>query len=101
MVASGMSRAPGKRPDTPPSSPACLAHEFGAGGADDTYMGFATAEEISAFRKALADAEQQDGAPESVIASLKKMMPRVRDDAIFAELKIVLDRQEARQLIEK
>jgi len=92
MVASGMSRAP----DNPPNSPACLAHK-----ADDSYMGFATAEEISAFRQVLADAERQDAAPESIIASLEKMMRRVRDDAIFAELKIVLDRQEARQLIDK
>lgn len=64
-------------------------------------MGFATAEEIAAFRRALAEAERQGGAPEPIIASLRKMMPRVRDDAIFAELKIVLDHQEIRQQIEK
>ena len=84
------------KPENPPSSPACLAHEV-----PDSYMGFATAEEISAFRKALADAERQGAAPQSIIVSLRKMMPRVRDDAIFADLRIVLNRQEARQLIEK
>ncbi len=94
MVASGVSPTADEPPNGPPSSPACLAHE-----ADDSYMGFATAEEIAAFRQALA--ERQGAAPRSMIASLKKIMPRVRDDAIFAELKIVLDRQESRQRVEK
>ncbi len=36
-----------------PSSPACVAHE-----ADDTYMGFATREELAAFLNELLEAER-------------------------------------------
>jgi hypothetical protein len=61
-------------PDEPEetSSPACLAHE-----ADDSYMGFATRAEIAAFLK---DIDRKDA------ESIRKMLPRIRDDAIHREL---------------
>ena len=40
-------------PKNPPSSPACLAHE-----AEDTYMGFASRDEIAAFLNELLEAER-------------------------------------------
>lgn len=55
-----------------PSSPACLAHE-----ADDAYMGFATKAEIAAFLK---DLEAVDA------DSIRKMLPRIRDDVLHKEL---------------
>jgi hypothetical protein len=55
-----------------PSSPACLAHE-----ADDAYMGFACRAEIAAF---LAGLETADA------ASIRKMLPRIRDDVLYKEL---------------
>ena len=61
-----------------PSSPACLAHE-----ADDAYMGFATETEIAAFLKELADAEGA-GQPQGDL--LRRMLPRVRDDALHRRL---------------
>ncbi len=42
-----------KAPKNEPSSPACLAHE-----ADDTYMGFASRDEIAAFLNELLEAER-------------------------------------------
>lgn len=54
------------------SSPACLAHE-----ADDAYMGFATRAEIAAFLAVLETADAD---------SVRKMMPRIRDDLLHAEL---------------
>jgi hypothetical protein len=66
-----------------PASPACLAHE-----ADDAYMGFASKAEITAFLKALAEAERT-GAPRA--AMLRTMLPKVRDDALYRELKTKLD----------
>ncbi len=65
-----MSRPP--PPENRPSSPACLAHE-----GDDTYMGYASAEEITRFRQELAE-------------KLQTMLPRVRDDALFARLQEAL-----------
>jgi hypothetical protein len=41
------------KPQNPPSSPACLAHE-----ADDSYMGFASRSEIAAFLNELLEAER-------------------------------------------
>ncbi len=41
------------KPDNPPSSLACLAHE-----ADDSYMGFASRSEIAAFLNELLEAER-------------------------------------------
>ena len=70
-----------------PSSPACLAHE-----ADDAYMGFATKGEIAAFLKALAEAENA-GRPHADL--LRKMLPKVRDDALHRQLSIKLATQES------
>ena len=55
-----------------PSSPACLAHE-----ADDAYMGFATREEVAAFLAGLDKADAE---------SIRKMLPRIRDDVLHKEL---------------
>jgi hypothetical protein len=66
-----------------PASPACLAHE-----ADDAYMGFASRAEIAAFLKVLTEAERT-GAPRAEM--LRNMLPRVRDDALYRELKAKLD----------
>lgn len=55
-----------------PSSPACLAHE-----ADDAYMGFATKAEIAAFLAGLDTADAE---------SIRKMLPRIRDDVLHKEL---------------
>ena len=70
-----------------PSSPACLAHEV-----DDAYMGFATKAEIAAFLKALAEAEQADR-PHAEL--LRKILSRVRDDALYRELSAKLKAQES------
>ena len=64
-------------PDDAPASPACLAHE-----ADDGYMGFATREEIVQLLTALETA-----APGARADMLRKMLPRIRDDVLHAELK--------------
>jgi hypothetical protein len=66
-----------------PASPACLAHE-----ADDTYMGFAGREEIAAFLARLPTAEADD---------IRKMLPRIRDDALHHRLKERLASIEARE----
>jgi hypothetical protein len=58
------------------SSPACLAHE-----ADDAYMGFATKAEIAAFLK---DIDRMDA------DSIRKMLPRIRDDVLHSELSLRL-----------
>ncbi|MSP74821.1 MAG: hypothetical protein EXR12_01660 [Rhodospirillaceae bacterium] len=55
-----------------PSSPACLAHE-----ADDSYMGFATRAEIASFLAGLDTADAE---------SIRKMLPRIRDDGLHKEL---------------
>ncbi|MBI3199040.1 MAG: hypothetical protein HYZ40_16340 [Rhodospirillales bacterium] len=55
-----------------PSSPACLAHE-----ADDAYMGFATRAEIAAF---LTELDRLD------TEAIRKMLPRIRDDALHREI---------------
>lgn len=55
-----------------PSSPACLAHE-----ADNAYMGFATREEIAVFLAGLETADAE---------SIRKMLPRIRDDVLHKEL---------------
>jgi hypothetical protein len=85
-VASGVIDEPQDQPKEP-SSPACLAHK-----ADDAYMGFATKVEIAAFLKALAEAEQA-GRPHAEL--LRKMLPRVRDDALHRELSSKLKAQES------
>ena len=68
------------------ASPACSAHE-----ADDAYMGFASRAEIAAFLNELAAAEQA-GRPQAEM--LRKMLPRVRDDVLYRELKAKLQAQE-------
>ena len=70
-----------------PASPACGAHE-----ADDAYMGFAGREEIVAFLKELAAAEQA-GRPHAEM--LRQMLPRIRDDVLYRELKAKLKVQES------
>ena len=54
------------------SSPACLAHE-----ADEAYMGFATRAEIASFLAGLDTADAE---------SIRKMLPRIRDDVLHKEL---------------
>ena len=68
------------------ASPACSAHE-----ADDAYMGFASRAEIATFLKELAAAEEA-GEPHAEM--VRKMLPRVRDDALHRELKAKLEAQE-------
>ncbi|MDP1964115.1 MAG: hypothetical protein Q8K93_18180 [Reyranella sp.] len=63
------------------SSPACLAHE-----ADDAYMGFATKAEIASFLK---DIDRMDA------DSIRKMLPRIRDDVLHKELSLRLRAIEA------
>ena len=60
-----------------PASPACSAHE-----ADDAYMGFASKAEIAAFLARL-DLKKLDRAD---AAAIRKMLPRIRDDALHREL---------------
>ncbi|MFN4016508.1 MAG: hypothetical protein ACK4JB_14300 [Reyranella sp.] len=63
-------------PTDDPASPACLAHE-----ANDAYMGFATREEIVKFLAEL------DAAPAARRGDmLYRMLPRIRDDVLHAEL---------------
>jgi hypothetical protein len=69
------------------ASPACSANE-----ADDAYMGFASRAEIAAFLKELADAEDA-GRPQTEM--LRRMLPRVRDDALHRELTAKLSTQES------
>lgn len=71
----------------PLASPACSAHE-----ADDSYMGFASRAEISAFLKELEAAEH---ARQPTADMLRRMLPRVRDDALHQELSAKLRAQEA------
>ena len=85
-MASGVIDEPQDLPKEP-SSPACLAHE-----ADDAYMGFATKAEIAAFLKALAEAEHADR-PHAEL--LRKILSRVRDDALYRELSAKLKAQES------
>ena len=64
-----------------PSSPACLAHE-----ADDAYMGFATKAEIASFLAGLDTADAE---------SIRKMLPRIRDDVLYKELSLKLAKIES------
>lgn len=68
----------------PPSSPACLAHE-----ADDAYMSFATREEIVRF---LTDLDSAPAVGRGDL--LRQMLPRIRDDAVHAELRARLEKIE-------
>jgi hypothetical protein len=69
------------------ASPACSANE-----ADDAYMGFASPSEIIAFLKALGEAELA-GRPHAEM--LRRMLPKVRDDALHRELLTKLRVQES------
>jgi hypothetical protein len=66
-----------------PSSPACLAHE-----ADDAYMGFASAAEIAVFLDELGKADL--GRDAAMADRLRKMLPRIRDDALHRRLSALL-----------
>ena len=72
-----------------PASPACLAHE-----ADETYMGFASKAEIAAFLKALAEAEKAGRPPAEM---LRRMLPKIRDDALHREIAAKLEKEESRK----
>jgi hypothetical protein len=69
------------------ASPACTASE-----ADDAYMGFASRAEIAAFLKELVAAEDA-GRPHAEM--LRRMLPKVRDDALHRELKAKLRIQQS------
>ena len=69
------------------ASPACSAQE-----ADDAYMGFASRAEIAAFLKEVGAAEKA-GRPHAEL--LRRMLPRIRDDALHAELSAKLRLQES------
>jgi hypothetical protein len=69
------------------ASPACSASE-----ADDAYMGFASRAEITAFLQELAAAERA-GRPHA--GMLRRMLPKVRDDALHRELAAKLSAQES------
>jgi len=59
-----------------PASPACLAHE-----AEDAYMGFATREEIMRFLS-----ELETATPAAAADRLREILPKIRDDTLYAEL---------------
>lgn len=61
------------------SSPVCLARE-----ADDSYMGFASKAEIAAFMAGLETAHPD---------AIRRMLPRIRDDALYKLLSEKLPRQ--------
>jgi hypothetical protein len=69
------------------ASSACSAHE-----ADDAYMGFASRAEIVAFLKELEAAEHA-GRPHAEM--LRRMLPKVRDNALHRELSTKLRVQES------
>ena len=69
------------------ASPTCSANE-----ADDVYMGFASREEIAAFLAELADAE---GAGRPHVEMLRRMLPKIRDDALHRALTAKLREQES------
>jgi hypothetical protein len=69
------------------ASPACSANE-----ADEAYMGFASRSEIVAFLNELAAAEDA-GRPHAEM--LRRMLPKVRDNALHRELQAKLRVQES------
>jgi hypothetical protein len=69
------------------ASSVCSANE-----ADDAYMGFASRAEIAAFLKELEAAER---AGRSHAEMLRRMLPKVRDDALHRELSAKLQAQES------
>ncbi len=69
------------------ASPACSANE-----ADDAYMGFASRAEITVFLEDLEAAERA-GRPQAEM--LRRMLPKVRDEALHRELVAKLRIQES------
>jgi len=69
------------------ASSACSAQE-----ADDVYMGFASRAEIAAFLKEL-EAAERGSRPHAEM--LRRMLPKVRDDALHRELSAKLQIQES------
>jgi hypothetical protein len=69
------------------ASPACSVNE-----ADDAYMGFASRAEITTFLKELEAAERV-GLPHAEM--LRRMLPKVRDDALHREFSAKLRAQES------
>jgi hypothetical protein len=69
------------------ASPACSANET-----DEAYMGFASRSEIVAFLNELAAAEDA-GRPHAEM--LRRMLPKVRDNALHRELQAKLRVQES------
>jgi hemoglobin len=111
-------------PDIELSSPACSMRE-----ADAAYMGYADKEELAAFLKDLLEAEQRGnarwcamlsrqieaigamppptttviadvGGQAWVVRRLREILPRVRDDALYADLTEMLHSYEAEILAE-
>ena len=75
-----------------PSSPSCFAHE-----ADDAYMGYASHAEIEAFlTEVRASAPAPPVARTALIHRIRRMLPRVRDDALYREIADLAARHEAR-----
>jgi len=71
------------QPDEPldqPSSPACALHEL-----SDTYLGYASAEEVDAVLATILRGDSDAG------ARLTALIPRLRDPAMRAALRDCLD----------
>ena len=70
------------KPDSPPSSPSCFAHE-----ADETYMGYASRAEIVAFLQEVRASTPATAAErDQSIHRIRQLLPRVRDDALYRDL---------------
>ena len=109
-----MPEDPRDTPDAEFSSPACAMHE-----ADDAYMGYASRPELIAFLRTLLAAERARATapgqhwcamlgrylaalgasdaeaapsrdPGGTFATLRAMLPRVRDDRLHADLRAML-----------
>ena len=75
-------KEPQDDPENEPASPSCFAHE-----ADDAYMGFASAAEITALLKEIGETVFGE-APERarLTGRLRQMLPKVRDDRLYRRL---------------
>jgi hypothetical protein len=70
-----------------PSSPSCFAHE-----ADETYMGFASTAEVTAFLRDVSDSRPATAeARDALVQRIREMMPEVRDDGIHRALGALAD----------
>ena len=79
------------KPDSPPSSPSCFAHE-----ADDIYMGYASRAEIVALLQEVRTGTSATvAARDQSIHRIRQLLPRVRDDALYRELTDQVQRLEA------